>query len=35
MKVNSNGEKIWEKSLGSDSYSGDFKGPVYAICEMK
>ena len=35
MKVNSNGEKVWEKSLGSDSYSGDFKGPVYAICEMK
>ena len=28
MKVNSNGEKIWEKSYSNE-------GPVYAICESK
>ena len=30
-KIDSKGEKVWNKSLRSDSYSDDKKGPVYAI----
>ena len=34
-KIDSEGEKVWEKSLRRDSYSQDSSGPVYAICESK
>ena len=34
-KIDSEGEKVWEKPLRSDSVSYDLKGPVYAICESK
>ena len=34
-KLDSNGEKVWEKQLLRDSYSADNYGPVYAICESK
>ena len=30
-KIDSEGEKVWEKSLRRDSYSQDSNGPVYAI----
>ena len=30
-KIDSEGEKVWEKSLRRDSYSHDSNGPVYAI----
>ena len=36
MKVNSNGEKIWEKEfIRNDNNMPDYHGPVYAICESK
>ena len=34
-KIDSNGEKVWEKQLLRNSYSADNYGPVYAICESK
>ena len=34
-KLDSNGEKVWEKQLLRNSYSADNYGPVYAICESK
>ena len=34
MKVNSNGEKIWEKQFQYENVT-DYHGAVYAICESK